>query len=109
MNGGVPITVPSAVRVTSDERSATPQSDTITRPSESTRMFAPLTSRCTMPHAWAYASARAAARSTYKVTGTESAPCSWRMASSDFPSMNFITKNRMPPIWPTRYTGMMLG
>src|SRR5438874_2523041 len=62
MNGGVPITVPSAVRVTSDERRATPKSDTITRPSESTRMFAPFTSRWTMPHAWAYASARAAAR-----------------------------------------------
>src|SRR5438552_10621979 len=74
MKGGVPITVPSAVRVTSAERRATPKSDTITRPSESMRMFAPLTSRWTMPHAWAYASARAAARSTCKVTGTESAP-----------------------------------
>src|SRR5207247_811365 len=80
------------------ERRATPKSDTITRPSESMRMFAPLTSRCTMPHAWAYANARAAPRSTYKVTGTESAPCSWRMASSDFPSTNFITMKRMPPI-----------
>src|SRR6266571_1031915 len=60
MKGGVPITVPSAVRVTSAERRATPKSDTITRPSESMRMFAPLTSRCTMPHAWAYASARPA-------------------------------------------------
>src|SRR3989442_1027349 len=69
MKGGVPITVPSAVGVTSDARSATPKSDTMTRPSRSTRKFAPFKSRCTIPRSGAYPGALGGPAPTHHTTG----------------------------------------
>jgi hypothetical protein len=56
----VPTTVPASVKEPRSAALATPKSATLTRSSLSSRRFAGLTSRWTIPFAWAASSAAAA-------------------------------------------------
>ncbi len=97
MNAGEPTIIPLVVRRGSSMAWAMPKSVSFTRPSGATRMFAGLTSRCTIP-------ALCAACSAVSTRSPSCAACAacigprWRTRSaSDGASTSSITMNVVPP------------
>ena len=96
MYSAVPTTVPVCVSdrfAAGSFRRASPRSATFTTPSASRRMFPGLTSRWTIPWAWAYSSPRAAWRMRSIASAAGSGPRSATSDARSRPVTSSITRN----------------
>src|SRR5215472_845084 len=100
MYRGVPSTRPSSVRMPEAETFAMPKSTSlgVTSPSGSTerKMFAGVTSRCTTPHACAWARADSSGTAMATASLQLSVPCRRSHFSSDSPRRSSITRTSAP-------------